>query len=389
MGDEMDTEIDAAPAVLLTRDETDPAVAVLTLNRPARYNALTIELKTALLAAIRELATQTDVRALVLTGAGKAFCVGQDLGEHADGAGGRSGHVVRHRHRALQPDRLRDRRSRLPRRRRGERAVRRSGPGLRAGLRPAGRRRRAEVLHRVHRHRAHRRLGAVGEPGARRRRRPGHRAAAAERALHRRGRAGWGLVRAVVPADEVLDAALALARRLAAGPTKAYVEVKRAVRRGAISALPDVLDAEGAAQARLATTRGPPDGRRRLPREAQADVLRELRSRHEHEHGPATAPSGQRSRFAARGRASASSTPAATTPPAWRTSPAPPGSRSRRSTTTSRARRRCCAPAWSGRAGRPVRGARRAGRDRGYARPSGCGTSSRRRSRCCSASCRT
>src|SRR5436305_477288 len=79
MGDEMDTE----PAVLLARDETDPTVAMLTLNRPAKYNALTVELKTALLAAIRELETQTDVRALVLTGAGKAFCVGQDLGEHA------------------------------------------------------------------------------------------------------------------------------------------------------------------------------------------------------------------------------------------------------------------------------------------------------------------
>jgi 2-(1,2-epoxy-1,2-dihydrophenyl)acetyl-CoA isomerase len=63
----------AEPAVLLSRDETDPAVAVLSLNRPAKYNALTTELKTALLAAIRELETQPDVRALVLTGAGKAF----------------------------------------------------------------------------------------------------------------------------------------------------------------------------------------------------------------------------------------------------------------------------------------------------------------------------
>jgi len=71
------------PAVLVTRDETDPSVAVVTLNRPAKYNALTVELKEALLAAAVEVAADETVRAVVLTGAGKAFCVGQDLGEHA------------------------------------------------------------------------------------------------------------------------------------------------------------------------------------------------------------------------------------------------------------------------------------------------------------------
>jgi 2-(1,2-epoxy-1,2-dihydrophenyl)acetyl-CoA isomerase len=64
----------------------------------------------------------------------------------------------------------------------------------------------------------------------------------------------WGLVRSVVPADEVLACALELARRLAAGPTRAYAEVRRAVRRGAVAPLEDVLAAEAAAQARLATT---------------------------------------------------------------------------------------------------------------------------------------
>ena len=68
----------------VARDDADPAVCVLTLNRPARYNALTTELKVALLAAVDDLAKSDDVRALVLTGAGKAFCVGQDLGEHAE-----------------------------------------------------------------------------------------------------------------------------------------------------------------------------------------------------------------------------------------------------------------------------------------------------------------
>ena len=46
--------------------------------------------------------------------------------------------------------------------------------------------------------------------------------------------AEWGLVRAVVPAEQVLDAALELARTLAAGPTAAYAEIKQALALGAV-----------------------------------------------------------------------------------------------------------------------------------------------------------
>ncbi|MDT7696809.1 MAG: 2-(1,2-epoxy,2-dihydrophenyl)acetyl-CoA isomerase, partial [Pseudonocardiales bacterium] len=65
----------------------------------------------------------------------------------------------------------------------------------------------------------------------------------------------WGLVRAVVPAGEVLGAALELARRLAAGPTAAYAEIKKALALGAVSPLETVLAGEGAGQARLGVTR--------------------------------------------------------------------------------------------------------------------------------------
>ncbi len=63
--------------------ERSGAVAVLTLNRPDGLNALTTAMKEALLAAVREVRADDGVRALVLTGAGRAFCVGQDLREHA------------------------------------------------------------------------------------------------------------------------------------------------------------------------------------------------------------------------------------------------------------------------------------------------------------------
>jgi 2-(1,2-epoxy-1,2-dihydrophenyl)acetyl-CoA isomerase len=56
-------------------------VATLTLDRPAALNALTIEVKVALLDALRQIAADRSVRAVILTGAGRAFCAGQDLGE--------------------------------------------------------------------------------------------------------------------------------------------------------------------------------------------------------------------------------------------------------------------------------------------------------------------
>ncbi|WP_110182273.1 enoyl-CoA hydratase [Nocardioides solisilvae] len=56
-------------------------VAVLRLNRPQQRNALNVELVTALRTALAELAVDDDVRAVVLTGNGKAFCAGLDLVE--------------------------------------------------------------------------------------------------------------------------------------------------------------------------------------------------------------------------------------------------------------------------------------------------------------------
>ena len=59
------------------------SVATVTLNRPDAMNALDTELKVALRDALAEAAADPRVRAVVLTGSGRAFCVGQDLAEHA------------------------------------------------------------------------------------------------------------------------------------------------------------------------------------------------------------------------------------------------------------------------------------------------------------------
>ena len=60
------------------------AVGTILLNRPRAHNAFTAEMKTALLAALRQAAASPEVRAVLITGAGPAFCAGQDLREHAE-----------------------------------------------------------------------------------------------------------------------------------------------------------------------------------------------------------------------------------------------------------------------------------------------------------------
>ena len=64
----------------------DGAVLTITLNRPDVLNAFTAEMHRQLLGAFKE-ARDAEVRAVVVTGAGRGFCVGQDLNEFAEAAG--------------------------------------------------------------------------------------------------------------------------------------------------------------------------------------------------------------------------------------------------------------------------------------------------------------
>lgn len=61
----------------------DGAVRVLTMNRPEKRNALNLTLSEALFEALRDADKAEGVRAIVLTGAGPAFCAGADLSEFA------------------------------------------------------------------------------------------------------------------------------------------------------------------------------------------------------------------------------------------------------------------------------------------------------------------
>ena len=71
---------DTAPLLVERRG----AVLCLTLNRPEALNSFTVPLMEGLHRALKDAAKDASVRVLTLTGAGRGFCVGQDLKEHLE-----------------------------------------------------------------------------------------------------------------------------------------------------------------------------------------------------------------------------------------------------------------------------------------------------------------
>jgi 2-(1,2-epoxy-1,2-dihydrophenyl)acetyl-CoA isomerase len=248
-------ETNSGAAVLVTPDEKDPAVAIVTLNRPAKRNSLTVEVKEALLAALEQVAADGSVRAVVLTGTGKSFCVGQDLGEHVESLRGDASTALTTvddhynpivRALATMPKPV---------------VCALNGGAAGAGLGFAMACDFRIAADSASFTTAFAAIGLTADSGL------------SATLVHSMGVAratellllgesfdaaqaqASGLLRAVVPVDEVLGAALELARRLAAGPTLAYAEIKKAIAIGAVSSLETVLENEGAGQKRLGVTR--------------------------------------------------------------------------------------------------------------------------------------
>ncbi|RBP12015.1 enoyl-CoA hydratase [Roseiarcus fermentans] len=73
---------DPSPQPVLIEAQ-EGGVLTLTLNRPDRMNAFNVALHEALAAALRRAAEDQDCRVVLLTGAGKGFCAGQDLADRA------------------------------------------------------------------------------------------------------------------------------------------------------------------------------------------------------------------------------------------------------------------------------------------------------------------
>ena len=199
--------------------EVDGAVALVTLRRPAKRNALSIELREELAAAFPALAQDERVACAVLTGAGSAFCAGMDVTQFGGDRTNR--------------ERLVDTSlaafgavARFPK----PLVAAVNGPAIAGGfvlalhadVRVAGLAARfgfTELPRGIPPSYAAA-LGALPEPVARELCLTGRLLDAAEALSH-------GLVTAVVPDDETVERSLELARTIAAQPLGALLEVKR------------------------------------------------------------------------------------------------------------------------------------------------------------------
>jgi 2-(1,2-epoxy-1,2-dihydrophenyl)acetyl-CoA isomerase len=229
-------------------------VATVTLNRPESLNSLTTALKVALLDAVSDLAADDSVRAVVLTGAGRAFCAGQDLAEHDQAlkSGGLSPLTTVSEH--LNPIVL----ALLTMPKPVIAAVNGVAAGAGAGLALGCDLRIASTkasfvlafanvgltldtgvswtLPRIVGYARTTAMALLAD------------AVSAEAALE------MGMVNAVVDPDHVLPAAQELAARLAGGPTFAYASIKQSLLYGATATLPDVLAREAELQLACGTT---------------------------------------------------------------------------------------------------------------------------------------
>jgi 2-(1,2-epoxy-1,2-dihydrophenyl)acetyl-CoA isomerase len=227
------------------RVEVDGPVATLTLDRPEALNALTVPVKVALREALESLDRDPAVRVVILTGAGRAFCAGQDLAEREQPDAAPLEVEVRERYNPII------------------RAIRSMGQpviaavnGVAAGagaslalacdLRIAAEEARFVL--------AFGRIGLVPDSGATwfLPRLVGS-AKAAELALIGEGvdaaeALRLGLVSAVVPADRLMDEARALAARIAAGAPLALALTKAALQRAMTIDLDEALEGEAKLQ---------------------------------------------------------------------------------------------------------------------------------------------
>lgn len=227
--------------------ERTDAVATLTLNRPESLNSLNVALKEALRDALAALETDRSIRAVVLAGAGRAFCVGQDLREHVDtlAEGGGLGTVRQHYNPIAQ------RLANLPKpviaAVRGTAAGAGASLALLADLRIGGPATTFLM--------AFANVGLAGDTGVSWSlpRLVGYAKAVELMLLAEPVRAADAdrlglLTRLLDDDDQVLPTAQELAARLAAGPTIAYGAIKRQLSLGSAAMLSDALAAEAQAQ---------------------------------------------------------------------------------------------------------------------------------------------
>lgn len=215
------------PAAIISEVDRATRVATITLNKPEKLNAFDRELVDQWAAALDELAADRDVHAIVVTGAGKAFCAGGDLSTLAEDLGplGRKEFLRDHVHRVARA--LRDVEQPV--------IAMVNGAAMGAGLDMALLCDLRIAASEAKIGEAYVNLGLVpGDGGAWLLPRLVGPARALEllwtaRVLTGDEAAEWGLVNRAVPREELAAETYKLAERLAAGPQLAQRLIKRAV----------------------------------------------------------------------------------------------------------------------------------------------------------------
>nr|AIU93593.1 hypothetical protein LRS1606.159 [Rhodococcus sp. NS1] len=230
--------------------DIDQGLATVTMTRAGASNALDVTAKDALLAAVRRVADDSSVRAVLLTAEGRNFCVGQDLGEHVEGlrADPQSAMATVGEHYNPLLQALFDLEVPVVVGIRGACVGAGLGLALAGDIRVAGEGAKFATAFTgiglaSDSGLSHTLLHAVGASRAAGLMLLGDRFGAADAAA-------WGLVHRVVADDEVESTARALATQLAGGPTVAYRRVKALLRAGT-PGLPDALERERLAQEAL------------------------------------------------------------------------------------------------------------------------------------------
>lgn len=229
--------------------EKKNGVGIVTLNRPDKLNAFNDELTFSLQDALKEMEKDKEVRAIVLTGAGRGFCSGQDLQSRsvtqAMGQQTSLGDSIRRRYNPV-----------IIKLRRMEKPIVAAVNGVAAG---AGASLAFACDYRIAGDnvafiQSFSKIGLIPDSGSTfiLPRLIGLTKAfelmlSADK-LDANEAFKLGLINKVVPADQVLTEALALAEKLALGPTKAFGLTKRAVNRAVYPDLEELLEYEATLQ---------------------------------------------------------------------------------------------------------------------------------------------
>lgn len=237
--------------VLFTKRD---GVALVTMNRPAAYNALNLALMRALVEAFQRTADDPGVRAVVLTGSGAAFCAGGDMKEAGDrlavGAPAHFRELTKFLHRLVSDLRL------LPK----PVVAAVNGPAAGAGFSLAMACDLRIMSDKGSFKQAYTSIGLCPDGGwsltvptaiglAR-----ASELVFLDQKLPAQQCLEWGLVTRVVPHDLVMDEAMAMAKRLADGPLASFARAKELLNASLYGRLASHLELERQALMRSAGT---------------------------------------------------------------------------------------------------------------------------------------